>query len=390
MVPSVTREEVMAALRDVVDPELRRSIVDLNMVRTVKVEGGVVYVELALTAAGCPLKDRIARDVRERVERLAGVERVLVRLDVMTEEERAALAGRFQREARSRLLDPDSPTRVVAVASGKGGVGKSTVTVNLALALARQGHAVGVLDADIQGFSVPRLLGVTGQPQVLDRALVPLEAHGLQVMSLGFFVEEHTPVIWRGPMLAGALDQFLRDVLWADLDYLLVDLPPGTGDVVLSLVQRLPRARMLLVTTPQAAAYHVAARAAYLARKTGQEILGVVENMSPLHCPHCGHEIELFTGGGADRLAEELGVPVLARIPLEPAVRAGGDVGTPVVVADPTGAAAQAFHALAREVARLLPASASVAEPEPGAGAPTGAGEPDPSPVARHNAARRG
>ncbi len=367
MEPAVTREEVLEALRAVVDPELRRSVVDLNMVRSVKVEGGVVYVELALTAAGCPLKERIAGDVRERVQGLPGVERVLVKLDVMTEEERANLAGKFQREARSRLLEADSPTRVLAVASGKGGVGKSTVTVNLALALAGQGYAAGVLDADIQGFSVPRLLGVSGRPQVLDRALVPLEAYGLQVMSLGFFVEEHTPVIWRGPMLAGALDQFLRDVLWADLDYLLVDLPPGTGDVVLSLVQRLPRARMLLVTTPQAAAYHVAARAAYLARKTGQEILGVVENMARLLCPHCGEEIELFTGSGADRLAEELGVPVLARIPLEPAVRAGGDAGRPVVAAEPGGAAAEAFHRLAREVARLLPVPAR---------GPAGAGAP--------------
>ncbi len=349
-----TREEVLQALRSVQDPELRRSIVDLGMVRQVKVEPHAVYVEIALTVSGCPLKGRIEEDVRRRLLALPGVEKAIVKLDVMSDEERRALGERLhgKREARSRLLDEDSPTQVIAVASGKGGVGKSTVTVNTAVALEREGYAVGVLDADIYGFSVPRLLGLQGrQPQVIDRALVPLEAYGLQVMSMGFFVDEHTPIIWRGPMLAGAVDQLLHDVLWADLDYLLVDLPPGTGDVALSLVQRLPRSRLLLVTTPQAASFHVAARAAYLARKAKQEIIGIVENMAYFTCPGCGRAYDLFGRGGADQLAAELGVPVLGRIPLEVPVREGGDAGRPVVLARPEAPAAEAFRALAREIA---------------------------------------
>ncbi len=354
MAAPITREDILRALEEVRDPELHRSVVELNMVRQVKIEGPVVFVEIALTVKGCPLKGRIEEDVRERLARLPGVEKVLVKLDVMTEEERRAMSEKLhgKREARSRLLDPDSPTTVIAVASGKGGVGKSTVTVNLAAALRQEGHAVGVLDADIYGFSIPRMLGVTGQPQVIDRALVPLAADGMQVMSMGFFVDEHTPIIWRGPMLAGAVDQMLNDVLWADLDFLLVDLPPGTGDVALSLVQRLPRSKVLLVTTPQAASYHVAARVAYLARKTGQEILGIVENMSYFKCPHCGEETDIFGGGGAAELARELGVPVVGRIPLETGVREGGDVGRPVVLADPESPAARAFVTVAREVAR--------------------------------------
>lgn len=353
-----TREEVLRALEDVEDPELRRSVVELGMVREIKIEGGVVFVEVALTVSGCPLKGRIEEDVRRRLLALPGVGKAIVKLGVMTEEERRAMGERLhgKQEARSRLLDPDSPTRVLTVASGKGGVGKSTVTVNLAAALAREGFRVGVLDADIYGFSVPRLLGLQGRrPQVFDKAIVPLEAEGMQVMSMGFFLDEQTPVIWRGPMLAGAVNQFLNDVLWADLDYLLVDLPPGTGDVALSLVQRLPRSLMILVTTPQEASVHVAARAAHLARKTRQEIAGIVENMAYFKCPDCGREHRIFGSGGADRLAEALGVPVLGRVPLEPAVRAGGDEGRPVALAAGGSAAAEAFRAVAREVARRVP-----------------------------------
>lgn len=355
-----TKEEVLKALENVMDPELRRSVVELGMVRTVKIERDVVFVEIALTVKGCPLKGKIEEDVREPIMKLPGVSKVLVKLDVMTDDERQAMTEKLhgkKEAAKSRILDPDSPTQVICVASGKGGVGKSTVTVNLAAALRQEGYEVGIMDADIYGFSVPRLLGLTGQqPQVINRALAPLEASGMQVMSMGFFVDEHTPIIWRGPMLAGAIDQFLNDVLWADLDYLLVDLPPGTGDVALSLVQRLPRSKMLLVTTPQPTSYHVASRAAYLAQKTGQEILGIVENMSVFKCPCCGAESRIFGGGGADHLSGELGVPVLGRIPLEPALREGGDEGRPLVLDYPESATARAFHDLARKVAeRAVP-----------------------------------
>lgn len=352
----VTKEQVIEALKEVMDPELRRSVVDLNMVREIKIERSVVFVEIALTVKGCPLKGKIEEDVRNRVAAIPGVEKVIVKLDVMTEAEKQGLMEKLQgkRETKSRIMAPGAKVQVIGVASGKGGVGKSTVTANLAVALRREGYEVGVLDADIYGFSIPRLLGVSGRPQVVDRAMVPLEAYGMQVMSIGFLVEDHTPIIWRGPMLGGAIDQFLNDVLWADLDYLLVDLPPGTGDVPLSVVQRLPKSRIILVTTPQAASYHVASRAAYFARKMNQEIIGIVENMAYFVCPNCGEKTTLFGEGGADALAEELGVPVLARVPLEPAVREGGDEGRPVVVARPESASALAFLRLAQEVVKRV------------------------------------
>ncbi len=354
----VTKDQVLEALREVMDPELRRSVVELNMVREIKIERDVVYVEIALTIKGCPLKGKIEEDVRSRVAAVPGVEKVIVKLDVMTDEEKQTMMDRLQgkRESKSQIMAPNSKVQIIGVASGKGGVGKSTVTVNLALALKQQGFEVGVLDADIYGFSIPRLLGVSGRPQVVNKAMVPIEAYDMQVMSIGFMVDDHTPIIWRGPMLGGAIDQFLNDVLWGDLDYLLIDLPPGTGDVALSIGQRLPNARMLLVTTPQAGAYHVASRSAYLVQKMNQELIGIVENMSSFVCPHCSEQTNLFGSGGADALARELDVPVLARIPLEPAVREGGDEGQPVLIAEPDSASARAFRQLAREVAeRVVP-----------------------------------
>lgn len=353
LTPAVTKEQVLQALEDVKDPELRRSVVELNMVREVKIEGPVVFVEIALTVKGCPLKGTIEEDVRNRLLQLPGVEKAIVKLGVMTDEERRAMSEKLhgKRESKSGLTSPESRIQVLAIASGKGGVGKSTVTVNVAAALTAEGYEVGILDADIYGFSVPLLLGLSGQrPQVVNKALVPLMAYGMQVMSMGFFVDEHTPLIWRGPMLGGAVDQFLNDVLWADLDYLLIDLPPGTGDVPLSLIQRLPRSKMVLVTTPQPASYHVAARAAYMARMTKTELLGIVENMAYFKCPGCDGEYRIFGYGGAERLAGELHVPILGRIPLVPEVREGGDEGRPAVIARPDSPVAAAF----REVAQAL------------------------------------
>lgn len=348
-----TREEVVKALGGVVDPELGRSITDLDMVREVRVEGGQVTVEVALTVAGCPLESRIEEDVRQRVGALPGVERVEVRLSVMEQAERDRLAQRLRGQEpghTSSVTRPGSRTVVIGVASGKGGVGKSTVTANLAIALRKRGKRVGLLDADIYGFSIPRILGVTTRPVAIGNAIAPVEAFGMQVMSMGFFVEEDAAVIWRGPMLAGALDQFLNDVLWAELDYLVVDLPPGTGDVPMSLAQRLPNSKILLVTTPQEASVHVASRAAFMAMKMNQEMLGVVENMAFLVCPHCGERIDVFGSGGADALATALEVPLLARIPLAPEIRQGGDEGLPVAAREDGSPLARAFDELAAGV----------------------------------------
>ncbi len=343
-----TKEEVLAALKRVEDPELGRSLVDLGMIREVKVEGAVVYVELALTTGACPLKEHLENEVRRAVSSLPGVEKVLVKRSVMTEEERRRMLA--PSPPRSRLLSPDSPTAVVAVASGKGGVGKSTVTANLGLALAREGRSVALLDADIYGFSLHRILGAEGQPEVREGALQPLEVRGVKVMSMGFLVPEDTPLIWRGPMLAGALTQFLQDVDWGEPDFLLIDLPPGTGDVPLTLAQRLPAARVLLVTTPEPLAVSVASRAGHFARKLGQELLGVVENMSYLRCPDCGRVLHPLGQGGGDRLAQALGVPVLARVPMLASPRE-----EPVVEAEPESEPALVFRQLAREVAALAP-----------------------------------
>jgi ATP-binding protein involved in chromosome partitioning len=355
--------QVLEALRPVHDPELQRSIVDLDMVRDIRVDDGRVGVTVALTVAGCPLRAEITDRVTRAVQPLEGVRSVDVDLTVMTDEQRAALRDRMQAPSGGGpaagaetppipFADPSSTTRVLGLSSGKGGVGKSSVTVNLAISLARLGHEVAVLDADVYGFSVPRMLGLSQEPVVLDGMIVPPVAHGLKVVSTGFFVGDDQPVIWRGPMLHKALNQFLTDVLWGEPDYLLVDMPPGTGDVALSLAQFLPRSEIFVVTTPQPAAQRVAQRSALMARKVNLTVRGVVENMS-WFTGDDGTRYPIFGEGGGQLLADDLGVPLLCQVPLVTALREGGDIGAPVTVTDPDGEASQAFAALAARVEAL-------------------------------------
>ncbi|MFN8232000.1 MAG: Mrp/NBP35 family ATP-binding protein [Actinomycetota bacterium] len=351
----VTEQQVREALRTVMDPEIGRPIEDLGMLRGVSVEDDRVVVDVLITIEGCPLKDRITSDVTNALSPLEGVGSVEVRLSPMTQEQREALVASLRGGAaapQTKIAFPPQ-TAIVAIASGKGGVGKSSVTVNLATALAAEGHRVGVLDADVWGFSVPRMLGVSGQPVGFENMILPLESHGVKVISMGFFVPEETPVIWRGPMLHKAIEQFLGDVYWGDLDFLLCDLPPGTGDVSISLASFLPGASMLVVTTPQEAARKVAERAGKMAEQTNLRPLGVVENMSYYVCPHCGERDEIFGAGGGREAADTLGVPLMAQVPLIPAVRAGGDTGTPIVVSDPDSPASVALVEAARAVARM-------------------------------------
>src|SRR4051794_16998713 len=370
----VTDAQVLEALRPVQDPELHMSIVDLDMVKRITVNGGQVEVVVALTVAGCPLRTEITNRVTQAVSPLEGVTGVEVELTVMTDEERAALRDRLQgaggggggghaghghaqggqrlghEEGRPNPFnDPDVKTRVLGISSGKGGVGKSSVTVNLALALAKQGHEVGILDADVYGFSVPKMLGIDQEPVVLDDMLVPPVGFGLKVISIGFFIEDEQPVIWRGPMLHKALEQFLVDVYWGELDYLLIDMPPGTGDVALSMAQYLPRSEIYVVTTPQPAAQRVAQRTAYFAKKVNLPLRGVIENMS-WFTGDDGKRYELFGRGGGEDLSKTLGVPLLGQVPFVPLLREGGDEGSPVVAADPSSEASLAFEELAKAV----------------------------------------
>lgn len=330
----INRDTVMEALAEVQDPELHRSLVELNMIRDVEIEGRNVKVTVALTTAGCPLKDDIRDSVRERLEQIEGIGTVEVSLGEMTKDERAELFGT---KLNAPIVSADSPTRIIGVASGKGGVGKSTVTVNLAAALQKQGYRVGVLDCDIYGFSVPRMVGIEGRrPTVIDGKIIPIPAHGMKVISMGNFVENNTPVVWRGPMLGKILRQFLNDVVWGDLDYLLLDLPPGTGDMALDVAQLMPKSHLLIVTTPQVVASGVASRAAQMAHRTNQAILGVIENMSTFICPCCGEATPIFGEGGGKELAEELEVPLLGQIPLTMDARTLGDKGIPAVMEDGT------------------------------------------------------
>ena len=352
----VTQDQVREALRSVKDPEIGRPIEDIGMLRDIEVlDGGLVRVHVLITIEGCPLKDRITSDVTEALAPLEGVERVDVALSPMSEEQRASLVATLRGGAAPQqqpTFFTGSDTTVIAVASGKGGVGKSSVTVNLACALAAEGHRVGVLDADVWGFSVPRMMGVTGKPVGFNDMILPLESHGVKVISMGFFVPEETPVIWRGPMLHKAIEQFLGDVYWGDLDFLLCDLPPGTGDVSISLASFLPGASMLVVTTPQEAARKVAERAGKMAERTNLRPVGVIENMSWFVCPHCGEQTPIFGQGGGGEAAETLGVPLFAQVPLEPALREGGDDGAPIVVTDPDSPAGEALRRAARELAQ--------------------------------------
>jgi ATP-binding protein involved in chromosome partitioning len=350
----VTEAQVREALRGVHDPEIGRPIEDIGMLDSIEVDGGLVRVHVLLTIEGCPLRDRITQDVTAAVQPLGDVERVEVRLTPMSAEQREALVGQLrggQPQGAAAISFP-SQTSIVAIASGKGGVGKSSVTVNLAAALAAEGSRVGVLDADVWGFSVPRMLGVEGKPVGFNDMILPLEAHGVKVISMGFFVPEETPVIWRGPMLHKAIEQFLGDVYWGELDFLLCDLPPGTGDVSISLASFIPGASMVVVTTPQEAARKVAERAGKMAERTNLRPIGVIENMSFYLCPHCGEREELFGVGGGREAAETLGVPLMAQIPLVPLVREGGDVGMPIVVKDPSNPASESLRQAAAAVRR--------------------------------------
>ena len=350
-----TKEQVRQALRNVLDPEIGKPIEDVGMLKDIEVDNGVVKVHVLLTIAGCPLKDRINSDVNAAVAPILDPgQRVEVVLGEMTAEQRQGLVTKLrggQPEPQQRAFFTDTDTAVIAVASGKGGVGKSSVTVNLAAALAAEGHRVGVVDVDVWGFSVPRMMGVFGQPVAFNNMIMPLEAHGVKVISMGFFVPEETPVIWRGPMLHKAVQQFLGDVYWGDLDFLLADLPPGTGDVSISMASFLPGAQMLVVTTPQEAARKVAERAGKMAAQTRLRVCGVIENMSYFACPHCGEPTEIFGAGGGETAAQTLGVPLLGRVPLVPDLREGGDTGTPIVVSQPESEAGRVFREAARRLA---------------------------------------
>ena len=355
-----TTEQVTKALDGVQDPEIHRPITELGMVKDIAVGAdGAVRVQVWLTVAGCPLRDTITREVTAAVSKLPGVSSVRVDLDVMSDEQRRALQTQLRGgrpEPTIPFAQPSSLTRVYAVASGKGGVGKSSVTVNLAAALAAAGHKTGVVDADIYGHSVPRMLGVTGRPTPVENMIMPPSAHGVKVISIGMFTKGNTPVVWRGPMLHRALQQFLADVYWGDLDVLLLDLPPGTGDVAISVAQMLPSAELLVVTTPQLAASEVAERAGAIAMQTHQRIAGVVENMSYLICPHCGEQTEVFGSGGGASVAAALGrltgvpVPLLGQVPIDVRLREGGDAGIPLVLGEPDSPAGLALRKIADEL----------------------------------------
>jgi ATP-binding protein involved in chromosome partitioning len=346
-----------AAIGKVEDPEIHRSLEELNMLREVDVaDDGSVRVLVALTIPGCPLKDTLTKDVTEAAKTVDGVQEVNVEFTSMTDEERASLVAdvRGGQEKEIAFARPGSKTRIITISSGKGGVGKSSVTTNLAVALAASGNTVGVIDADVWGFSIPRMLGIDRPPTVLDETLFPPEIHGVKAMSMDFFVPDEQAVIWRGPMLHKALEQFLSDVHWDDPDFLLIDMPPGTGDVSLSVAQFLPTAQVLIVTTPQVTAQRVAKRAGLMALKVNQTILGVVENMS-WFTGDDGKRYSIFGEGGGEALAGELSVPLLGSIPLVPAVRSGADAGEPIAIAEPDGEAAVAFAKLAEEVIARKP-----------------------------------
>jgi ATP-binding protein involved in chromosome partitioning len=367
---TLTNEQVIEALRPVEDPELRRSIVDLGMVRGVEIGAdGHVGVRIALTVAGCPLRNEIQNRVATAVQPLPGVSGVSLDFTVMTDQERETLrltlhgnpgatAGQGQAHGHAEgrkvpFSEAGSKTRPLLISSGKGGVGKSSVTVNLAVALASHGYSVGVVDADIYGYSVPRMLGADRDPVVIDQMLVPPEAWGVRCISIGYFVPEGQAVIWRGPMLHKALEQFLTDVFWDEPDFLLVDMPPGTGDIALSLSQYLPRGEVYVVTTPQPAAQQVARLSAAMAEKVNLPVKGIIENMS-WFTGDDGKRYEIFGSGGGQLLADELGVPLLGQLPLVPELREGGDSGRPITAVDPDSEAARSFQTIAARIATEL------------------------------------
>jgi ATP-binding protein involved in chromosome partitioning len=364
-----TSDQIIEALRPVEDPELHRSIVDLGMVRDVEVKGGVVSLTVVLTIAGCPLRNEIQNRVGTALRALDGVKDVALNFGVMNDEERAkvremlhgnpgATAGSQQAHGHASgreisFAQPGSKTRPILVSSGKGGVGKSSVTTNLAVALAAQGYKVGIVDADIYGYSIPRMLGTDREPVVIDNMLLPPEKWGVRCISIGYFVPEGQAVVWRGPMLHKALEQFLTDVYWDEPDFLLIDMPPGTGDIALSLSQYLPRAEVLVVTTPQEAAQKVAKLSAAMATKVNLPVRGIIENMS-WFTGDDGVRYELFGSGGGQSLADELNVPLLAQIPLMSALREGGDDGRPIAAVAPESEIGLVFAALAKRIAEEM------------------------------------
>ncbi len=336
-----------------IDPELRKPVTELDMVRDVEIDGGDVSVTIALTVVGCPLRSSFEEQVARHVGSVPGVERTRVGFDVMSAEEKTALTTRLRGGRAEKSISLDPSTRVIAVASGKGGVGKSSLTVNLAAALDALGQRVGLIDADIYGHSIPHMLGIDQRPIVVDKMIVPPVRGRLKFISIGNFLDENGPVMWRGPMLHRALEQFLSDVHWGDLDTMVVDMPPGTGDIAISLAQLLPRAEVLVVTTPQPAAQQVAVRAAQMAVKSGMRLLGIVENMSYL----VGTGQEIFGSGGGQALADEVDAPFLGAVPLDPALREASDAGNPVVESDPDCEAALAIRAIAELIAAPRPGS---------------------------------
>jgi len=356
-----TPEQVAQALSTVNDPEIHRPITDLGMVKSIEVTpGGVVVVGVFLTVSGCPLRDTITRDVTTAVGKLSGVTAVKVDLDVMSEEQRRELQTKLrggQPEKEIPFAKPGSLTKVYAIASGKGGVGKSSVTVNLAVALAAMGQKVGLLDADIYGHSVPRMLGVTDRPTQVEQMIMPPTAHGVRAISSGMLKRGNEPLPLRGPILHRLLQQFLADVFWGDLDVLLLDLPPGTGDVAISAAHLVPGSELVVVTTPQLASAEVAERAGSLAVQLHQRVVGVIENMSYLPCPHCGERVDVFGSGGgvavADTLTKLTGapVPLLGEVPIDPRLREAGDTGVPIVLADPDAPASQQLRKVAESLA---------------------------------------
>lgn len=361
--PSPSRDAITEALRSVIDPELRNNIVELGMVRSIEIaDDGGVDVTVSLTTPGCPIRNHFQVEVVKAVQAVEGVTRVGVAFDVLTNEERAALQRKLGRPGGLPSGALARVQHVVCVGSGKGGVGKSTVTANLAAALAAEGKSVGVLDADVWGYSIPRMFGLGGQrPQVsAARKIIPLESQGVKVMSIGFFLKEDAAVVWRGPMLHKALTQFLEDVDWGELDFLLVDLPPGTGDVSMTIAQLLPQAKFLLVTTPQPTAQKVARRAAEMANKVQLDIVGVVENMSVFTTPS-GERYAIFGEGGGQELADELEVPLLGKVPLTMPLREQADAGVPLVADNPDDPAAQALRQTARGIIAAMPVELPVA-----------------------------
>jgi len=371
-----TNEQVLEALSRVRDPEIHRPITELDMVETVGVDpDGTVRVKVLLTIAGCPMRDQLERDVAQALQPLEGVTAVKLTMGVMTEQQRQALVARLRgdRDTHAAHDDPhaghahqqniksvpfwgsDSKTRVILVASGKGGVGKSSVTANLAVALGKKGFDVGLVDADVWGFSQPRMMGVSGRPTAFNGMMLPLEAHGVKVMSMGFFVPDQQPVVWRGPMLHKAVNQFLADAYWGDVDFVLIDMPPGTGDVPISIASFLPGADMIVVTTPQPAAQKVAARAGRMSEQVNLRILGVIENMSYYVCPHCSDKHRIFGEGGGHELARTLDAEFLGEVPIDVRLREASDEGVPLVESDPSSPAAVALLRIADALAKHGP-----------------------------------